>query len=429
MSYAIAILVGGKGTRVSRLLNGKSKPEIEIINNKRIIDFQLRNLIHLKKKIIFLSNYKNINFKNYINKRYKNKISFEIIEEKKILGTSGCLKQLNKYPFNSFLVIDGDLIFNINFKKFINFHIKKNSDCTLLVHPNNHPYDSDSITIDDNSSVKSFFSKNISNKNKNNLCLSGIKIIKKSSLKFIKVNSNQDFSKNYLPKLIRERKKVFAYNSREYVKDVGTYDRIIQARKDLKKIKYKKGSLSKKIPVIFLDKDGVINKQIDNKHYQDPKIILPNVFKAVKKINDSGFLCVVITNQPAVAKGFIKENKLKKDLCELNYTFGKNRAYLDRIYYCHHHPEKGFSNEIKKLKIKCTCRKPNNGLFLRAIKDLNIDITKSYMIGDSFSDYLAATKTKIKYIHVGKKRDYLKNHKKRIIIKKNLLQAVNCILQ
>ncbi len=428
MSLAIAILVGGKGTRISRLLNDKSKPEIEIFKNKKIIDYQINNLLNLKKKIFFLSNSKNYSFKNYINQKYKDKITYKIIEEKKVLGTSGCLKQLERYSFNSFLIIDGDLIFNIDFKRLIKFHIQKNSDCTLLVHPNNHPYDSDSVDIDDSSKVTKFFSKTKLKKNKNNLCLSGIKIIKKISLKLVKNNFNQDFSKDYLPKLVRAKKRIYAYNSREYVKDVGTYDRIIQAKEDIKSLKYKKGSLNKKIPVIFLDKDGVINEQIDNKHYQNPKKILPDVFKAIKKINDSGFLCVVITNQPAVAKGFVKESKLRKDLNELNFLLGKNRAYLDRIYYCPHHPMKGYKKEISKLKINCNCRKPKNGLFLKAIKDLNIDVKKSYMIGDTFSDYLAAEKTKLKYIHVGKKRDYLNKNRKKITIKKNLLKAVNFIL-
>ena len=101
MSYAIVILVGGKGTRVSRLLKGRSKAEINISENKRIIDFQINNLLHLKKKIFFLSNIFNHSFKNYINKKYKNKFSFEIIEEDKVLGTSGCLKQLDKYHYKS----------------------------------------------------------------------------------------------------------------------------------------------------------------------------------------------------------------------------------------------------------------------------------------------------------------------------------------
>ena len=88
--YAIVILIGGKGTRVSKLLKNKSKPEIEI-NKKRIIDYQLKQVSNLNKKIIFLSNEKFESLKKYLEKKLKNK-KYQIFEEKKPLGTAGCLK-------------------------------------------------------------------------------------------------------------------------------------------------------------------------------------------------------------------------------------------------------------------------------------------------------------------------------------------------
>ena len=108
----------------------------------------------------------------------------------------------------------------------------------------------------------------------------------------------------------------------------------------------------------------------------------------------------------------------------LSIILGNKGVYLDRIYYCPHHPEKGFKSEVTNLKIKCNCRKPNNGLFLKAIKELNIDRKNSFMIGDQFSDYLAAKKTKLKF--VGVNLDFSNNEK--IISKNNLLNAVNFIL-
>ena len=77
---------------------------------------------------------------------------------------------------------------------------------------------------------------------------------------------------------------------------------------------------------------------------------------------------------------------------KFSFDLSKNKSYIDKIYYCPHHPDKGFKNEILKLKINCSCRKPNNGLFKIAIKELNIDINKSFMIGDQMSDYLLAKK-------------------------------------
>ena len=422
--YAIIVLVGGKGSRVAKLLNGGSKPEIKIYKNKKIIDFQISKLIKLNKKIYFLSNKKFTTLKKYLNDRFKNKINYEIIEEQKSLGTAGCLNVLKKTRYKKFLIIDGDLIFNTDLKKFILFHNKKKSDCSLLVHPNNHPYDSDSVSIDNNNKVTKLFNKN-KNKNKPNLCLSGIKIVNKNTLSFIKKGIKLDFTKNYLKTLLKNKKKIYAYNTREYVKDVGTPQRIKQVRQDLKSIKYKLGNINYKIPAIFLDKDGVINKQDDNQHYQHPIQIIPGVFKALKKINQAGYMSILVTNQPAVAKGLITLNELKLDLTLLEVKFGLKNVYFDRIYFCPHHPTRGFIGENKIFKIKCNCRKPANGMFLNAINDLNIDIKKSFMIGDSYSDLKAADNTKIKFIKVGNKK-FIST--KKYIINKNLINAVNYIL-
>ena len=421
---AIVIPIGGEGSRVSNLTKGKAKAELNIYKNKKIIDFQVQQVSKLKRKIIFLSNPKFITLNNYIKKKY-NYLNVEILNEDKKLGTGGCLNALKKFNFRTFLIIYGDLIFNIDLKKIINFHRKKKSECTLVVHPNNHPFDSDCIEVDKESKSKKIFFKPHSNKIVPNLCFSGIQVINKKLLSFVKMNKFQDFSKDILKK--NENKiKIFAYNTREYIKDAGTPERIIQIRKELKTFKYKKGNINKKIPAIFLDKDGVINKLNKNKNYQDINKFEVNALKAIKIINETGYLVIIVTNQPAIAKGIITENFFLNDVNKLSYKLSKYKAFFDKLYYCPHHPEKGFENEIKKLKFNCNCRKPRNGLFLKAIKNLNIDIQKSYVIGDQLSDYLASKKTNLKFIGVNNPKVF-KNNK--ILYKKNLYVAVEYIFK
>ena len=233
--------------------------------------------------------------------------------------------------------------------------------------------------------------------------MSGIFLINKKILKFIKPKKFQDLSKDILPKLLIKKIKIFAYNTREYVKDVGTPKRINLVKKHMKIKKFINGNINKKLPAIFLDRDGVINKEYSNKHYQNPMEIFKGAISAVKKINESGFLSVIVTNQPAIAKGIISLDRLKTDHKKLEYQFGLKGAYFDRIYFCPYHPDKGFKGEVKKFKKKSTWRKPDNGMFLQAIKDLNIDIKKSFMIGNSDVDYYAAKKTGVKCLLVGKK--------------------------
>jgi len=417
----IAILIGGKGTRVKKISKKIPKSFLKI-GNYSIIEHQLKQLSKLKKKIFIISNKKISKFNNMLKNKYKN-IDFKIFEETIPLGTGGCLKSLQKYKKNDYLIIMGDLIFNIDFKKFYLFHKKKKSDFTLLVHPNDHPFDSDLVQINEKNRLVKFHKKPHKKDDIGNLSSSGIFLINKRVFKFIKSNKLQDLSKDILPKLLKKKIKIYGYNTREYVKDVGTPKRINLVKRQINTKKFINGNINKKLPAIFLDRDGVINKEYSHKHYQNPMEVIKGAVSAVKKINDKGFLSVIITNQPAIAKGVINLDKLNRDHRKLEYYFGLHGAYFDRIYFCPYHPDKGFKGEVKKYKKKSTWRKPDNGMILQAIKDLNIDIKKSYMIGDSAVDYYAAKKTGIKCLIVGKKfrRKGFKNYK-------NLYDATNSII-
>ena len=165
---------------------------------------------------------------------------------------------------------------------------------------------------------------------------------------------------------------------------------------------------------IFLDRDGVINKEINYK-VEDPSILLPKTTQALKKINNSKYLSIIITNQPSIAKGFVTEKKLNFLHQKLETKLGKYGSYVDDIFYCPHHPHKGFVGEIKSMKINCKCRKPKIGLILQAKDKHNIDLKKSFFIGNSNSDKLCAKKAKIRYLEINKKQknlfDVLKKNK------------------
>ena len=123
-----------------------------------------------------------------------------------------------------------------------------------------------------------------------NLSSSGIFLINKKIFKFISPKKFQDLTKDILPKLLKKKIKVYTYNTREYVKDAGTPERINLVKKHMKTKKFINGNINKKLPAIFLDRDGVINKEYLNKHYQNPMKINSGAISAVKKINENGFL-------------------------------------------------------------------------------------------------------------------------------------------
>jgi D,D-heptose 1,7-bisphosphate phosphatase len=141
---------------------------------------------------------------------------------------------------------------------------------------------------------------------------------------------------------------------------------------------------------VFLDRDGVINAALydpvegkpDSPYRLEDFRLLAGVAQAVRAINEMGFLAVVVSNQPGVAKGKCDYAFLETVNAELTARLARQKAHLDAIYYCLHHPDA----VDESLRVDCDCRKPKPGLLLRAAQELNIDLTGSFMLGDSPSD-------------------------------------------
>ncbi len=149
---------------------------------------------------------------------------------------------------------------------------------------------------------------------------------------------------------------------------------------------------------IFLDRDGVIDKQIPNIHKPEDIIMLPGAVEAIRKINQSGYLTIIVTNQPDIAKGFCTFKDQEDIHQKISNILKEGEAHMDHIYICPHHPEKGFEGEITELKIDCDCRKPKPGLLTKAIQEHNIDKEQSWMIGDSKTDVVAGQRAGLKTI-------------------------------
>lgn len=143
-------------------------------------------------------------------------------------------------------------------------------------------------------------------------------------------------------------------------------------------------------PAIFLDRDGTLN--FDYGWITSPAKIelLPGAGEAVRLINDSGYLAVLVTNQPVIARGEITVEGLGIIHQRLESLLEQSGAHLDAIYYCPHHPDAGVPGERPELKIRCQCRKPAPGLLESAARDLDIDTSRSWMVGDSERDLGAA---------------------------------------
>jgi len=161
-----------------------------------------------------------------------------------------------------------------------------------------------------------------------------------------------------------------------------------------------------KSKTVFLDRDGVINEVVYNKEMgivDSPSTVeqfklLPDVGKAVNKLHKQGFKVIVISNQPGLAKDHYDIDVFEKMKEKMKTELEKNGAKTDAEYYCLHHPEA----KIKKYKEICDCRKPKPGMIFKATKEHNIDLSKSWMIGDGINDLQAGKKAGCKTILIGR---------------------------
>jgi len=425
MNVSAVILAGGKGTRLSSLSN-LPKPLVKV-NGAPILESIIyeckRNYIH---KFVILLQHGSKEIIDYFGTGAKYGVEIEYIIESSPRGTAGALLDSLESLDESFFIIYADTFFKIDMKKMFKWHCKNEADITCFVHPNSHPYDSDILEINKKSEIVRVFRPGIGETYKN-IVNAAIYILKKKSIDFILKKPKSDIAKDLIPAMINRSKKVLGYKSCEYIKDMGTPQRLIQVNEDIMNgipdLRFKKRK------AVFIDRDGTINQHIGYVDKISKLKIFPSSSSAISKINASGMLAILITNQPVIARGELTEYGLEEIHNFLESEIGKKGAYFDEIYFCPHHPDSGFEGEVKALKISCNCRKPAPGMILDAVKEMDIDLENSWVIGDSLRDIDCARNLKIKSVLVlsGETKDK-KILDKYCVIKRNLEDAVDYIL-
>ncbi len=380
------IMAGGKGTRIQTIASDIPKPMISILN-KPILEFQIENL---KKsgitEITLVIGYLGYVIKNYFGDGSKWNVTITYVQEDEPLGTAGALFYLKGKITDDFILVFGDLLVDLDWNRFMKFHKAKGAIITLLGHPNTHPYDSDVIVVDEDAKVLCIDYKN---KNRDtyyhNFVNAGVYCINKKLLDTIKFPEKLDLEKNVISELI-PLGNVYADRTTEYVKDMGTPDRMASVVQDIKNGIVTRRNLRNKQKCIFLDRDGTLNVHKGFLKSAEQFELLPNVHDAIKKINSSGYLVIVVTNQPVIARGECSFEELSRIHMKMETELGKHGTYIDDIFFCPHYPQKGYEGEIPELKVDCDCRKPKIGMLTKAADKYNIDLSASWFVGDTTMD-------------------------------------------
>jgi histidinol-phosphate phosphatase family protein len=398
----VAILAGGMGTRLRERSGDIPKPMVRVLGKP-----VLHHLIELCRKhdfknIALLVQHQHEKISDYFGdgSGFGVNISYAIEEEPR--GTSGALRDALPMLTNRFLLLYGDTFMDVDLQKFWNAHNVSGAVGSLFLHPNDHPQDSDLVDIDSYGYVRSILPyPHPEGQEVRNLVNAALYVLDRSGLEEVTPTEGKaDIAKHMFPQMLALGCRLYGYVSPEYIKDMGTPERLDKVERDLVVGLPEQLSGRQLRSAVFLDRDGTINHEVKHLRSPDQLELLPDAATAIRCINQSGRLAIVITNQPVIARGEVSIDGLQRIHARMETQLGEGGAYIDRLYFCPHHPDSGFPGEIATFKIPCTCRKPEPGLIDLACSDLGIGRQNSWMVGDTTSDIEAGRRAGVRTILV-----------------------------
>ncbi len=382
------ILAGGKGSRLATRSNGLPKPLVPV-KGRPLLEYQLELLRrHGAEQVTVLCGYGAEAIREFCGKDHG--LDVQCIDEATPLGTAGAvIAALDQLP-DEFLVLYGDTMLNVDLKRLYAAHEANGAAATLFLHPNDHPQDSDLVETDEHGRVVAIHGYPHQGVALNQVN-AALYVMKASALRGIGVPEKPlDFAKDVFPKLLGEGAHLHGYRSLEYIKDAGTPERLDRVAEDVSSGVVARGSLDVKRPAVLLDRDGTINEEVSYIWRPDQLKLIPGAASAIRKLREAGYRIAVITNQPVIARGTCTTAELLRVHDYMEMELSREGAFIDGIYHCPHHPDQGFEGERTELKFDCDCRKPSGGMVWQAERELNLDLSRSWLIGDRTSDVQTA---------------------------------------
>ncbi len=397
-----AIIAGGRANRLGALA-AKLPKALLPVGGHPLLDYGMKLLRRYGvDEAVICTGHLAEKIEDYVGNESKWGLKIRFSHEDSPLGTAGCLRTIQPPLTEDFLVIYSDVLVEMDLEALVAAHRDAGADATLVVHPNSHPYDSDLVDMDPATRWIRTIHKKPHPKRAwlPNLVSAAVYVLKPRVINLLTPGERADCAHDLLPRALAKGMRILGYPTAEYLKDAGTPERLAEVEEDLRSGRVAGSHRSRPRRAVFLDRDGVINREVNLLHDPDQLELLPGAATAIRRLNRAGWLTIVVTNQPVVARGLCSEEQLRLIHHKLETLLGAEHAYLDSIYYCPHHPDRGYPGENAAYKIPCQCRKPAIGMIVEAVKDFNIDLTGSWLIGDTTSDVQTGANCGVKTILV-----------------------------
>ncbi len=385
------ILAGGKGTRLAERLGGLPKPLVDVCGTP-LLERQLDALFSSGiEEVLLLVNHRADLIQSFVDS-HPMAAKITLVDDGEPQGTAGALLAALPLLRERFVVVYGDTLFDIDLPHFIETHHRAGADVSLLVHPNDHPADSDLVEVDGDGWIQAFHGYPHPPASAfGNLVNAAMYVCERRALEaWADFDTPSDLAKNLFPHMLAAGARLLGYESYEYIKDLGTPERLDKVERHLRMGRVARASRRAPQRAVFVDRDGTLNVPAGYIKHPDQLVLIAGAAEGVRRLNEAEYRVVLATNQPVLARGECDDATMRRIHARLQTDLGHSGAYLDRVLMCPHHPQSGFPGEVSALKGECDCRKPKPGMLLAAAADLNIDLTRSWMVGDASTDMACA---------------------------------------
>lgn len=402
VTFDVAILAGGRGTRL-RDRTGRLPKAMVPLGGKPLLEHQVELCArHGFRRILLLVHHEHEAIRAHFGDGARGGVAIDYQVEPTPRGTAGALSDALPRLAETFLVLYGDTYLDVDLRRMWDAHARHGADATLFVHPNDHPHDSDLVEIDPQGFVRALHPyPHREDQYRRNLVNAALYVLQRSAIEAVRHDAGpNDLARHTFPAMLQAGRRLRGYISPEYIKDIGTPERLDRVTRDIRSGVPERLSSRQLRPAVFLDRDGTLNKEVDHLKTPEQVELLDGVAGALRVLNHAGYLAVVITNQPVIARGEVAPATLDAIHARLEHLLGDGGAYLDAIYVCPHHPEGGFAGEIPELKVVCDCRKPATGSIDSACRALEIDRKRSWMVGDTTVDIEAGRRAGVRTLLV-----------------------------
>lgn len=396
MTVSAVILAGGRGTRSEDPTKAKIA---QVIGGKSLLEWHL-HLLEASEiwEAIVVAGHLGDQVSDLGQKIDPGPISLRVVREVEQRGTVAALSLgASLTEADEFLVILGDILMSLPIQSFLNSWRASGTGVGVVVHASTHPEDSDAVFPSHDGSVI-VAPKSAPRDHIPNMSSAGLFAITRDAIK--NYQELKDIGSDVLD-VASKHGDLFAFVSSHYLKDTGTPERLQAVHMDIGQgVLERRGRLQGR-PALFLDRDGVINPSRPEFYKPQGYSLLPGVAVAIREANSKGIPVIVVTNQPAIAKGFMTFEDHQGIRARMDRLLGDHGSFVDDYLFCPHHPEFGFQGERSELKMWCHCRKPQIGLAIEARSRHALDLESSVMIGDSIRDRGFAMSAGMQFVHVG----------------------------